>query len=73
MKKFRNAEEITEFFINDGWGENTSFSEVCLEEAKEKGYGYIIRGIKNGEKFLKMNVSGNIFNENGRLVLFNIH
>lgn len=72
MKKFRNVEEITEFFINDGWGENTSFSEVCLKEAKEIGCNSVIRGIKNGKKYFKMNVCGNIFNENGQIVLFNI-
>ena len=37
MARYTNTKEISEAFIRDGWSESTSFSEVPLDEAKEKG------------------------------------
>ena len=42
MAKYTNTKEISEAFIRDGWSENTSFSEVTLEEAKEKGLYFAV-------------------------------
>lgn len=69
---FANTEQIREKFIKDGWSENTSFVELSLEEAKKKGYLFAINGIAKGEKFFKMNVSGNIYNSKGEILLYNI-
>lgn len=72
MAKFNNTEEITRFFINDGWGENTTFSELSEKEAKEKGYHFAARGIENGRKYFIMGTCGNIYDDNGKIVMFNI-
>lgn len=72
MKKFRNAEEITTFFINNGWGENTTFSELSENEAEEKGYSFAVNGMKKGRKYFVMNDCGNIYDDNGKIAMFNI-
>ena len=71
-KVYKTAEEITQKFIKDGWTENTSFSELSLEEAKERGLLFVIGGINKGHKYFKMNVCGNIYDDRGKLVMFNI-
>lgn len=72
MAKFENAEEITRFFINDGWGENTTFSELTEKEAKEKGYCFATSGMKKGRKYFVMGVCGNVYDDNGEIAMFNI-
>lgn len=66
------AEEMKKKFINDGWNKNISFSELTIEEAKEKGYLFAVDGISNGQKFFVMNGSGNIYKSNGEIACFNI-
>ncbi len=61
MAKFKNVAEITKFFINNGWGENTAFYELSEKEAKEKGYHFAISGIEKGRKYFIMGVCGNIY------------
>lgn len=70
--KFINAEQISEKFIKDGWSKDTSFTELSLEEAKENGYSFVISRMAKGEKFFKMNVNGNIYNDKGKIILYNI-
>lgn len=70
--KLNNVEQITKKFITDGWSENTSFTELSLEEAKQNGYTFAINGIIKGIKYFKMSVTGNIFNDKGEVVYFNI-
>ena len=65
-------EEMKKKFINDGWSKDISFSELTLEEAKEKGYLFAIDGINNGQKFFVMNGNGNIYKSNGEIACFNI-
>lgn len=72
MKKFTSTEQIREKFIKDGWDKDTSFKELSLEEAKEKGYLFAINGIIKGKKYFKMNVSGNIYDNTGKIVYYNI-
>lgn len=72
MGKFKNAEEITKFFVNDGWGKDTTFSELSEKEAKEKGYYFAVDGIKNGRKYFVMGVCGNIYDDSGKIAMFNI-
>jgi hypothetical protein len=69
---FTNVEQIRDKFIKDGWSKNISFVELSLEEAKEKGYLFAIRGIAKGEKYFKMNASGNIYNNKGKVLIYNI-
>lgn len=70
--KFSTVEEITNAFVKDGWSKDASFTELSLEEAKEKGHLFAIERIKKGRKHFKMNVSGNIFDDNGKVVLYNV-
>jgi len=70
--KFSTVEQIANKFIKDGWSKNTSFTELSLKEAEEKGYLFAINEIKNGRKYFKMNVSENIYNDNGKIALYNI-
>ena len=53
MVKFKNVEEITKSFINDGWNESTTFSELSEKEASKKGYSFAVNGIRKGRKYLK--------------------
>ncbi len=72
MRKFNNAQEIATFFINDGWGENTTFSELSEKEAQEKGYHFAVDGIKRRRKYFVMGICGNIYDDNGKIAMFNI-
>ena len=74
MKKniYTTAEEMTKKFVDDGWSKDTSFYELTLEEAKEKGYLFAVDGINNGQKFFVMNGNGNIYKSNGEIACFNI-
>lgn len=69
---FTNVEQIRVKFIKDGWSENTSFEELSLKEAKENGYLSISNEIAKGKKFFKMNISGNIFNDKGKIVMYGL-
>ena len=66
------AEEMTKKFVKDGWSKDTSFYELTLEEAKEKGYLFAVDEINNGQKFFVMNGNGNIYKSNGEIACFNI-
>lgn len=66
------VEEMKKKFIDDGWSKDTSFYELTLEEAKEKGYTFVVNGISNGQKFFVMNGNGNIYKSNGEIAYFNI-
>lgn len=68
--KFNNVNQITEAFIEDGWGKNTTFEELTLEEAKENGYLFAIDGIRKGRKYFKMNICNNIYDDNGNLMCY---
>ena len=69
-KPYTTTEEIKQAFIKDGWSKNTSFTELTVEEAEKRGMIYAVNEIKQGRKYFKMNVSGNIFNDRGKLILF---
>lgn len=70
--KYHNAEEMTAAFKKKGWSDDTSFSEVTMEEAVSKGYLFAVAAIANGEKIFRMNVCGNIYSETGKLLSYNI-
>ena len=67
---FKNTEEITEYFVKNGWAADTFFEEVTLTEAQDKGLLSVINGINKGQKFFKMS-NGNIYNNAGECILFN--
>lgn len=68
---FKNTEEITEYFVKNGWAADTFFEEVTLTEAQDKGLLSVINGINKGQKFFKMS-NGNIYNNAGECILFNM-
>lgn len=69
---FANVEQIREKFIKDGWNKNISFEELSLKVAKEEGYLFAVNEITKGKKYFKMKVSGNIYNDKGKIALFNV-
>ena len=69
---FKTTKQITEKFIKDGWNKNVSFKEVKLKEAEEKGLLFAIKGIEKGRKYFKMNICNNIYDDKGKIVLYNI-
>lgn len=72
-KRFTTVQEIAEDFIKKGWSKNITFTEVTLEEAEAKGFCYnMISVIKSGRKYFKMNVSGDIYDDTGKLVYFDV-
>ena len=72
MRKFKTAKEITESFISDGWGSDTKLVDYTADEAKTEGLFGIYNDICNGKKFFKMLVTGNIFNDTGKVAYYNI-
>ena len=72
MKHYKSVEEITNAFIDNGWSEDISFTELSRKDAESKGHLFIAHDISNGKKYFVMNGSGNIFDDTGRIALFNI-
>lgn len=68
----RITDNLKEQFIKKGWSTDTSFSLLTLEEAVEKGYNFAIDGIKKGQRYFKMDITGNIYKENGKIAFFNV-
>jgi len=69
---FANVEQIREKFIKDGWSDNISFEELAFKDAEEKGYSFVLDDIAKGEKYFIMNNNGNVYNNKGKIVFFNI-
>lgn len=69
---FNNTKQIRDSFVKNGWNESVSFDELSLKEANEKGYTFAVSGIINGKKYFKMNVCGNIYDDKGKVVIFNV-
>ena len=72
MNRFSNVEEIKAYFVGDGWNKDISFHELTVGEAMEKGYSFAVSKILQNQKFFVMNDTGNVFDENGKIVVFNI-
>jgi len=69
---FKTTEEIKNNFVKSGWDKTISFRELTLKEAQEENLLFVINGMSKGRKYFRMNVSGNIYNDKGKIVLFNI-
>lgn len=72
-KECSSAEELKKKFMEEGWGKDTTFKDLTLEEAKKKGYLFAVRGISEGKRYYKMERSGNIYDQYGKLVLLNVN
>lgn len=70
--EIQTPEAMSEKFIADGWGKDTSFEPLTLCEAKEKGLLFAVANIKKGHKYYKMAVTGNIYDGKGKICFYNI-
>lgn len=67
MIKFNNCEEIKEHFIKSGWNKDINFEEIGIEDT-----GVIPLEKYKNKRYFKMKNTGNIFDENGKIFLYNI-
>lgn len=61
--------DMEEKFRQDGW-KDPHFTELSITEAEKIGCPTILAQMSNGKKFFRMTVSHNIFDQDGKLVLF---
>lgn len=66
------AKKLREKFLKDGWN-NVHFEEITKREAEEKGLFFATMGIKKGKQYFRMIENGNIFDETGKIAMFNIN
>ena len=69
---FKNVKDIREFFITDGWGKNTDFEELTIESLEKIGVQSVIKNAEQGHKYFRMLFCGNIYDDKGNLVLYDI-
>ena len=62
------TEKMKEMFEKDGWN-SVTFRELEKKEAAEKGYLF---AINTNKKFFVMIENGNIYDERGKIAMFNI-
>ena len=67
MLKFNNCEEIKEHFIKNGWNKEIKFEEIGIEDTGVTP----LEKYKN-KRYFRMKNTGNIFDENGKIFLYNI-
>jgi len=72
MAKYKNADEIREAFIHEGWSDSISFRELSDVEARQRGLSFAIDGLQRGEQYFVMQETGNIFNATGKVVYYNV-
>lgn len=61
--------DMEEKFRQNGW-KNPHFTELSIAEAEKIGCPTILAQMSSGKKFFRMTVSRNIFDQDGKLVLF---
>lgn len=71
-KRFSNVGEIREVFIKDGWNDTVSFSELTEKEATSNGQLFAVRGMQMGHRYFVMVGNGNIYDETGKIVYYNL-
>lgn len=69
---YNTVEQIKAAFVKDGWSSSIEFSELTMQEAKEIGCYSIMCDMERGKKFFRMAVTGNIFDNRGEIVIYNI-
>ncbi len=70
--QFSNVDEIRESFIRHGWSDAVSFSELTEKEAVSNGQLFAVRGMQKGHRYFVMTGSGNIYDESGKIVYYNL-
>jgi len=69
---YRTASEIEVAFIKDGWSPNTKFELLTDRDADGIGCHSIVAAMNRGRKFFRMTANGNIYDDQGKIVIFNI-
>lgn len=69
--KYNTCEEIKSVFIADGWSSDIEFEELAEERAQSHGH-FIKSAMARGMKFFVMVQTGNIFDDCGTVVYYNI-
>jgi len=72
MKKFSTVEEMKSHFISKGWTEGISFRVVLAAEAKGHGWAFMIPEIQNGRKYFILNDTGDVYDDSGKIVMYNL-
>ena len=68
---YKTVDEITAAFIANGWSDTITFTEATKEETDKSGF-FIKQAADNGAKFFIMTGSGNMFDDTGSIVFYNI-
>lgn len=71
MPPYKCAEDMKAAFVADGWSADIEVREATAEEIEKSGY-YIKSAAANGSKFYIMAGSGNMFDDCGKIVYYNI-
>lgn len=69
---FKSASEIKECFIADGWSKSTDFEELTIADLKKIGVDSMLKNAEQGHKYFRMLFCGNIYNDSGNVVLYDI-
>lgn len=69
---YKNVNEIKNAFIADGWSNRIQFEELNLHDLEKIGVCSMIQKAKEGHKYFRMLFCGNVYDENGKIVLLNI-
>ena len=71
MPPYKCADDMKAAFIADGWSADIDVREATAEEIEKSGY-YIKSAAANGSKFYIMAGSGNMYDDHGKIVYYNI-
>ena len=71
MPPYKCAEDMKAAFIADGWSADIEVREATEEEIEKSGY-YIKSAAANGSKFYIMAGNGNMYDDHGKIVYYNI-
>lgn len=71
MPPYKCAEDMKAAFIADGWSADIDVREATAEEIEKSGH-YVKNAAANGRKFYIMTGSGNMFDDCGKIVYYNI-
>lgn len=69
---YNTAEQIKAAFVKDGWLSDIEFEELTKPEAEKIGSWTILRDMERGRKFFRMLSTGNVFDDRGSVVIYNI-
>jgi len=69
---YNTVEQIKAAFVKDGWSSDIKFEELTRPEAEKIGSWTILRDMERGRKFFRMLSTGNIFDDRGSVVIYNI-